>query len=359
MLRAVFVLWGLLIIGSVDIAEAHAQSAAPETVGRPIDKLRMSETIRGEGGGIYRIDVYDPEDNYNGWLLEIRCAGCEPDRVYREIVHEIPARIFKLTHKFVVTEWSTAVATILRVYDLEDPIRPVLEFGGRGGVTEYSLSDDTKSPFIVFTYRDEDRLKTYHAATWNWNGTEFVKTTRCIEACEHDRATLFDEIEKRRLELLVLRARLFAGSSVYRLDIYDSPDDQSLDQVVDIRCTHWCKHDNVFREVVDNSPIAAFVLHDGARHFVTIWGVGAVAASTRIYFVSDEEVSLVLEAAGRGGPRFEIAPDGSPLVIVTDFQAPISGRSLATEEVWRWNGKEYESLGKKCVDNCDNDNRRP
>lgn len=173
------------------------------------------------------------------------------------------------------------------------------------------------------------------------------------------RAALFDEIDKRRLELLALRAQLFTGSSVYRLDIYDSPEDQSMDRFVDIRCILWCKHDKVFREVVDNPVIAAFVLHDGARHFVTIWGAGAVATGTRIYYVTDDEVRLVLYAAGRGGPRFEIATDGSPLVIVTDYQAPISDRSRTTEEIWRWNGKEYESQGIRCVDNCDSDNRLP
>lgn len=174
-----------------------------------------------------------------------------------------------------------------------------------------------------------------------------------------DDAPLFDEIDTRRLELLVLRARLLTGSSIYRLDIYDSPEDGSIDRFVEISCIRWCKHHKVFREVVDNPAIAAFVLNDGAQHFVTIWGAGAVAIGTRIYHVTDEGVRLVLEQAARGGPRFDVAPDGSPLVTMTHLQTPISERSLTTEEVWRWNGKEYESLGTKCVDNCDNDNRLP
>jgi hypothetical protein len=173
----------------------------------------------------------------------------------------------------------------------------------------------------------------------------------------HD--ALFREIETRRLELLVLRAKLLARSGTYLLDVYESPEGVSLDRFLEIRCIASCKHDKVFREVVDYHPVAAFVFHAWEEHFITTWAVGAVSYGTRIYHVTDEGVRLVLDQAGRGGPRFDVAPDGSPLVTITHFQTPISPRSYTTEEVWRWNGREYEPLGERCVDNCDNDNRVP
>lgn len=158
---------------------------------------------------------------------------------------------------------------------------------------------------------------------------------------------------KRSLDQLILRA---PGPNNYRLDIYKPSDDKYDGWLLQIGSA---ANDLTFHsEVIDDSPIAAFCLIDSCEFMVTTWGAGASSYGVRVYYAPDQQnIRRVLEQFGRGIATATLAQDGSPEITVTDFQTPISGRSFTTEEIWRWNGNAYESLGTKCVANCDNDNR--
>ena len=153
---------------------------------RSLESLRLRAEVDGENNRDYRVDIYEPVDgSRHGWLLEMRCTNCKEEYVYQEVIDDYPIRIFPIGAHYLVTEWSSAVATIVRLYHLGNEVRLALHHGVRGGA-EYTLAEDGKTPTMIFDYVDEpwkDKPKMFREI-WKWNGAQFVKTsTRCIQNC--------------------------------------------------------------------------------------------------------------------------------------------------------------------------------
>lgn len=170
---------------------AAALSAMPGALAQsdkrpPLENLHTRVTTHGEGSRTYRIELYDlSNDKYYGWLLEIRCMNCKEPYAYQEIVQNIPLRIFPEGSRYLVTEWASAVAEFVRIYYLGTEVRLVLDIGGRGGAQYEMPHADHGVPTVHFDYVNEpwEAKPEVHRDTWEWNGTEFVKTTRCLLNC--------------------------------------------------------------------------------------------------------------------------------------------------------------------------------
>ena len=95
-------------------------------------------------------------------------------------------------------------------------------------------------------------------------------------------------------------------------------------------------------------PISAFCLWDGGSDLITIWASGS-AYWVRIYHVGEDGIKKVLEQASKSAPQFEMAEDGSPLVILHNPDFPgandpgspgADGGYYVHDEVWKYPGKQ-------------------
>ena len=86
-------------------------------------------------------------------MIEIRCIEqCRNQKIYREEIADIPLSAFSITERHIITTWPSAVATIVRIYYIDDAgvVTPVLETGARGA-SEFTVSRDYKSPVVIAT----------------------------------------------------------------------------------------------------------------------------------------------------------------------------------------------------------------
>lgn len=151
-----------------------------------LEHLRARTEILA-GSSTYRADIYQPDRDDIGRVLEIRCIEqCLNQQVYREEVGDIPLSAFSITRRHIITTWSTAVAKVVRIYYIDDAgvILPVLETGTRG-LPEFTVSKDYKSPVVTFeNWNHPLHLKPpVFRETWRWNGKEYKMNKRCIENC--------------------------------------------------------------------------------------------------------------------------------------------------------------------------------
>jgi len=166
------------------------------------------------------------------------------------------------------------------------------------------------------------------------------------------------EFTPRSLDRLLIRAQVGGVRGEFQAHIYGPSEDNYDGWLLEIRCTSCEGNIVVYREIVDDPPIAAFVLGDQRGHLLTTWAQGASRYSARVYYIDVAETRRVLFEVANAWPEFKASnKDGTPEVTITTWQSPTSERSLTWRKVWRWDGKEYKSSGRRCVANCDNDNR--
>lgn len=160
------------------------------------------------------------------------------------------------------------------------------------------------------------------------------------------------------MDRLIIRAEVSGIRGEFQADIYKPSEDNYDGWLLEIRCISSCGGNVIYREIIDDPPMAAFVLGDKGGHLLTTWGQGASRYSARVYYIDVNETRRVLYEVANAWPEFKASDkDGTPEVTITTWQSPTSERSLTWRQIWRWNGKEYKSSGRRCVANCDNDNR--